>query len=368
MKNFTKKFGKTTFLSAMVLLGAACSSDDEPVVVTTPPEKGLFTGTDVATYASMRTNAHTQKATIDVVANGAWTLYPLKSDGTADFDQPVLSGNTAGAFELPTSGYSQYCFEWGENARGVIASRQLPIQGQPNCRDLGGYKTKDGKYVKWGVMLRSGNLNELTDQDLTYLASVPLRTIIDFRTDEEKEKQPDRVPSSVTKRLEYTIEAGNTSGMEDFYKLIATGDYEAIRQMMILANAAFVSDYQTVFRSYFAAIMDETNLPVMFHCTAGKDRAGFASAMFLSALGVDRETIMKDYLLTNTLTGVTLEGCIGQYGDENLGKAMYYVNSVQLEYLSNAFDTIEAAYGNVETYLVECLQVDIEKLRQIYLY
>ncbi len=286
----------------------------------------------------------------------------------AGFTHPVLTNSGSGSFELETDGYTQYCFEWKDSNRGVIANRVLPMAGQANFRDLGGYKTKEGKFIKWGQIFRSGNLSELTSADVTYLTSLPLKTIIDFRTEEEKTQAPDIVPSTVTKRLEYSVESGNTSTIQDFIDKMLAGEYEYVRQTMIESNAAFVDTYQEVFKSFFAAISEEGNLPVVFHCTAGKDRAGFASAMFLSALGVERETIINDYLLTNTLLGASLEESIQKYGDENIGKAMYYANSVQLEYIGNAFDTIEAEYGTVENYLTQCLKADISKLRDMYLY
>ncbi|MCC8153436.1 MAG: tyrosine-protein phosphatase [Tannerellaceae bacterium] len=304
---------------------------------------------------------------MEVLKEGNWKMYAMESVDEADFEEILMEGTVVGTHVLNTSGYVQYCFEWENVSRGVAATRKLPIEGQSNFRDLGGYKTKDGKYVKWGLVFRSGKCNELTDTDLAYLGTIPLKTVIDFRYEDEKALEPDRVPSTVTKQIAYPITPGNLSSINTSQMMT---DPVLARQYMIDINEDLVINFQEEYTKFFENLQDETHLPLMFHCTAGKDRAGFAAALFLSSLGVDRETIMEDYLLTNTMVGASLENMkeiYGSYGD-TFAECMYYVYSVQKEYIGKAFEIIDSEYDGVENYLTNCLNVDLAKMRELYLY
>jgi protein-tyrosine phosphatase len=253
----------------------------------------------------------------------------------------------------------------------MLGIRQLPMEGQRNFRDLGGYKTKDGKVVKWGTVFRSGKCNLFTDSDLEYLTSASLKTIIDFRSESEKAAEPDRVPATVTLQQAFPIDAANLGGGIDINTVLASGDIEAAKQYLVVANQAFITSFQNEYKQFFATLQVGNNLPLMFHCTAGKDRAGLAAALFLSSLDVDRQTIIEDYLLTNVCSNVTLENIKAQYVPvmgENAAVCMYYIYSVQREYIQAAFDIIEQNYGSVENFLTQQLGVDLEKMKSLYLY
>lgn len=350
-------FSKMSVLLALASLNLSCSDDND-----SSPNTNLFQGTDISLYAKVTANMDTKKAGIDILKSGTWQLY-----NTTDFNNPVLDGSTTGYSELQSSDYIQYCLEWSDGSRAVFAPRQLPMEGQPNFRDLGGYKTSEGKFIKWGMVFRSGKCNRLTDDDIKYLATIPLMSVIDFRSDEEKNSEPDKVPSTVNAEIHYPINPGNLSTV-DIANAISNGDTEACQQYLIDANEQLVLNFQDEYKRFFADLMDGGKTPLMFHCTAGKDRAGFASAMFLASLGVDRETIIQDYLLTNEMTGVTIESMKEKYGDNDMAVCMYYINSVQKEYIEKAFSTIQKNYGTVDNYLTQQLGVDISKMKSLYLY
>lgn len=359
---------------AAVTLLAACSDDDD--TPETKPEvidESLFKGSDISSVAGMSSDLETKVSSVEIYKNGEWKLYAMNNSKAPDFEKPALTGYYAGSYTLSGNTYMQYCLEH-DGSRTVIAPRKLPMEGQSNFRDLGGYKTAEGKFIKWGLIFRSGNVGSLTDSDLEYLSTIPLKTIIDFRSESEVASAPDLIPTSVIKHLSYPIAPGNMSE-EEIFGLMLSGNIDGTKQYMIDINELLVLEYQDTYRAYFNELMNEDNLPIMFHCTAGKDRAGFAAAMFLSALGVDRETIMEDYLLTNAMKGVSVEKCIAEMSallGEELGKiagqAYYYMDSVQEEYINKAFETIEAEYGDVESYIVNQLGVDTDKLKQIFLY
>lgn len=242
-----------------------------------------------------------------------------------------------------------------EDASADIAAqvRILPIQGAYNVRDLGGYPTAENKHVKWHTIFRSGDLNKLTDEDLSYFAEIPIKSYIDFRDSSEIAKAPDRKPASLLHDYLLPIEAGN---IYDISKISA----EQAFTLLIDVNKIFVRDNQDVYREFFKILMDENNTPLLFHCSAGKDRTGFGAALFLSSLGVNREIIIQDYLLSNECLGDKYAAEIKAY------PALEPLLIVKKEYIQAAFDVIDKEYGGMENYLTKNLNVDLEKMKKLY--
>lgn len=233
-------------------------------------------------------------------------------------------------------------------------SRVLPLEGAYNVRDLGGYEAADGKTVKWRTVIRSGDLNRLTDADVTYLASIPIVSYVDFRDSTEVANAPDRRPSTLKNDYLLSIEAGSVVEMKDIREG-NTGD------LLSMGNRMFVRDFQPQFREFFRIVQDRSSTPLLFHCSAGKDRTGFAAAMFLSALGVDRETIIEDYLMSADLVKEKYAEDVEKYPE------IAPLMTVHRRYIEAAFEIIDAEYGGVEKYLTEQLGVGIPLMRQLYL-
>lgn len=232
-------------------------------------------------------------------------------------------------------------------------TRVLPIEGAYNVRDLGGYEAADGKTVKWRTVLRSGDLNHLTDADLEYFASIPLVSYIDFRDSTEIANAPDRRPATLKNDFQLSIAAGSVVEMKD----IREGNTD---NLLTMGNEMFVRDFQSQFREFFHILQDPANTPLLFHCSAGKDRTGFAAAMFLSALGVDRETIIEDYLMSAELVREKYAEDVAKY--PTLGPLL----TVHRRYIEGAFYVIDTEYGGVENYLTNQLGVDIGLVRRLY--
>lgn len=231
--------------------------------------------------------------------------------------------------------------------------RLLPLQGAYNVRDLGGYPTKNGKRTKWRKLFRAGDLNNLTRSDLQYLQNIPLITDIDFRNSGEIDSAPDKRPESLKEYIWLPIDAGDISD-------IRITDTALIPQMMEEAYRTIVRKYQDKYRSFFKILEVEENAPVLFHCSAGKDRTGIAAALVLAALGVDKETILKDYLLS-------AEYLKGKYDFLiRIHPALEPLTTVRPEYLNAAFHTIEEEYGGIERFLKNNLEVDIDKMQASY--
>jgi protein-tyrosine phosphatase len=237
-----------------------------------------------------------------------------------------------------------------------VKRRHLALEGAANFRDLGGYPAADGHSVKWGLFYRSDNLAHLTDSDLEKVASLGIKLVCDFRSEPEKQAEPDRLPA-VDPPAVLALPIGTESFMaKDLRERIGSGDLDGLdlRQMMLEANRQFATSFAPQYAAMFERISKPGNLPALVHCTAGKDRAGFASALILTLLGVPRETVMSDFLLTNHYTAAATERRLRMIRLYSLFRAdteaLRPLFGVEREYLEAAFEAIEKAHGDFESY------------------
>jgi protein-tyrosine phosphatase len=251
------------------------------------------------------------------------------------------------------------------------ARRQLPVEGAHNFRDLGGYATADGHRVKWGVLYRSNALADLSDDDLAYVARLDLQRVVDFRSPAERERDPDRLPASPQLDVVLRPIGGDTLDPAELRDRLLAGEGSADdwSRMLVEANRAFVRDFGDVYAAFLHDLADAGELPLLFHCTAGKDRAGFAAATALLAVGVPRETIMRDYLLTNELSADHTEHTLLLIRIFSLFRArpdaVRPLFEARREYLQAAFDTIDEEFGGTDAWLREGLHADDELLARV---
>ncbi len=249
-----------------------------------------------------------------------------------------------------------------------VKKRHLALEGAPNFRDLGGYATSDGRTVKWGELYRSDNLASLTDADLATVSGLGVELVCDFRAASEKQSEPDRLPATdppEVAALEIGAESFIVKGLRE---RIQSGDTEGLdlRGMLIEGNRQFATTFAPQYAAMFERITKPGNLPALVHCTAGKDRAGFAAAMILSVLGVPRETVMEDFLLTNHYTAAATEKRLLMIEVFSLfradSEALRPLFGVEPAYLEAAFDAIDAKYGDFDTYRRDALGLDDAEL------
>jgi protein-tyrosine phosphatase len=234
-----------------------------------------------------------------------------------------------------------------------MKERIVKLETLYNFRELGGLPAAGGCRVKYGLLYRSGDLPQPSEADKAVLEALGLKTVVDFRGAFEASTVPDWLPSSVTRRYLVSIDAGNVM------------DFEAIQLKELSAEdvmdriyASLIRDSQGAYRRLFELLADSANTPLLFHCSAGKDRTGVAAALLLSALGVERPIIYEDYILSARLLGSKYDYEVGTDYE-----AMYNVRS---HYLESAFAVIDGEYGGTESYLRKQLGVDCEKLRGFY--
>jgi protein-tyrosine phosphatase len=240
--------------------------------------------------------------------------------------------------------------------------RLLPLQGTSNFRDLGGYRSANGRSVRWRRLFRSDHLAGLSEQDVAQLQALGLSRSFDLRGERERAAQPYALPGVRVQPLpiEPTV-------VQRLQELRARGEsLTAAHTVRLMQETyrAFVTDNSPRFAELFAHLL-ERDLPSVVHCTAGKDRTGFAVALVLLALGVPRQTVMHDYLLTNHHYRMP-EAYAGSAPNEVL-RVLW---QVQEDFLHAAFDAIERDFGGLESYLNRALALTPaarERLAQMYL-
>ncbi|GAB6010611.1 tyrosine-protein phosphatase [Viscerimonas tarda] len=341
-------------LCILVSLLASCSKTDKNTGI------AFYEGEDISDVASIIRNKETKVSSLVINVGGKWVLYSGASVDKIDYSEPIAGGFEAGRHTLNVSDSSRVYFQLiTDRGRGILAERRLPMAGGYNFRDLGGIRNNDGKYIKWGQLFRSDDLYKLSESDLNYLSSNPIVSLVDFRTDEEVKSAPDKVPASVKSSYHLPIDAGSLS-MEE----LAEFSIPQMDSIMMSMNVKLVSDSLCVkqYREFFGILQNEKNIPVMFHCSAGKDRTGMGTALVLFALNVDEKVILEDYLASAMYLGDKYADITNEY--PNL-KPLY---DVKPEFLLAGIEQLKKSYGSPENYLKKVLHVDIDLFRQKYLY
>jgi protein-tyrosine phosphatase len=232
--------------------------------------------------------------------------------------------------------------------------RLIDLEGAYNFRHVGGYPTQQGTFVEWGNIYRSGEICNLTQKDIEQLEYLEIKTIIDFRNTIEKNNCPDAVIATVKNRVALPIDAGSM-----VHNMQKHSDLHDGREIVKEVNRILVRHSTDVYAEFFKVCSDKKNLPILFHCSAGKDRTGLAAALLLSALGVDRQTIITDYCLSATYL-------LGKAGFSLDDQAMNPILTVTSDYLEAAFEVIDNEFGGMESYLKETLHADTELLKSMY--
>jgi protein-tyrosine phosphatase len=237
----------------------------------------------------------------------------------------------------------------------------LSFTGAPNFRDLGGYRTADGLTVRRFRLLRSDHLGALTAEDARQMAQLGLRRVFDLRGVVERATAMCALPDVTVHSL--AIEPTIVQVLADL-----TDAGHELTQADVVAHMqdtyrGFVRENSHRFATLFTHLL-ESNEPLVFHCTAGKDRTGFAAALILHALGVPQDEVMRDYLLTNGRLKPKSEwrGLAPE-----VASVLY---RVQPEFLNASFEAVQQDFGGVEGYLREALSLgpaERERLRELYL-
>jgi protein-tyrosine phosphatase len=240
----------------------------------------------------------------------------------------------------------------------VIAERSLMLASAPNFRDAGGYRTMDGQWVRMGLLYRSDQLDRLSPDDLETLHGDRLHLVCDLRTDAERKQGMDKLPAGAQAMIADV--AGGDSATNAIVKLLSghgnpkqiLGDGKAAK-FMADANRQFVESptAKAAYKALFERLADPKSLPATFHCTAGKDRTGWAEAVFLSIMGVPRETILQDYLLSNDYLKAKNDKMLAALKGKIDPSLIQPLMEVRPDYLQAGFDAADKNYGSMDGYI-----------------
>lgn len=242
----------------------------------------------------------------------------------------------------------------------------------PNFRDLGGLAAADGRRVVENTIFRSVELGRLSEDDRETLDGVGLRTIVDLRTTAERSSEPDVLPDGAEEThldILAGMQAGtHSAGPEQLGELFK--DPQKASQLLgggvaeQMLSGAYVNLVKLPsaldgYRQFLRLLDGEQTTPLLFHCTTGKDRTGWAAAITLTLLGVARDDVISDYLRTNDELLPALKMIFDKFaaggGDPDLLRP---VLGVERSYIELAFSTVDETYGSFDSYLTGGLGVD----------
>ena len=253
------------------------------------------------------------------------------------------------------------------------AHRLLNFEGISNFRDLGGYSTQDGRRVKWGKLYRSGTFAEASRADLAGLSALGLETFIDFRSELEKTEEPNRLPDppGFTVIDIPVLDDGNKALVGEVMDRIESGNFDGFdpNQAMLTANRQFASEFTPQFKEFVHTVLQADGTPMVWHCSAGKDRSGFAAAILLRILDVPPETIMQDYMASRAPALQSRKGQLRMlelFKGEEAARKIAILMGVEEAWLEASFAQIDATWGSFDNYVETGLQLnaaDIQRLR-----
>jgi len=247
----------------------------------------------------------------------------------------------------------------------------LDLEGVDNARDLGGIRTRDGRAVIPGWLVRSGLLADATPADARFLIEeMGLRTVIDLRNTDEASARPDphalfagvefhHIPILDTSQFGVTHEGGKLRGAWGLIRKVKK--HPELIMMETYERMVLDEESRRGFRRFFDVLLEAKGC-VLWHCSSGKDRAGVATALVLSALGVGPDAIMEDYLLTNGHTGTRSQGVrdtlAAYHLEKRLEGSIRVLTSADERFLGAALDAMARECGSIDGYLEQALGID----------
>lgn len=233
-----------------------------------------------------------------------------------------------------------------------MGERRISLEGAVNFRDLGGYATRTGGTTRWGRVFRSDSLTDLTEADHSRLRDLGIRAVFDFRLPDERGPKPNRLPEDGSIQEHYL--PFQPEGVLVMLEHVNAGRWGAaeIEPHVRGLYREFPTTAPDAYRTLLDHILEGESLPLVFHCTSGKDRTGLMAAIILLALDVPRETIVADYRLTNQyrkdIVGHLVSGGITR-------ETMEMLTAARPGYIEAAFDGMEDEFGSTDAYLEKAL-------------
>ncbi len=245
----------------------------------------------------------------------------------------------------------------------------MNIDKKRNFRELGGIKTTNGRVVKKGLFYRSGALGYMTQEELEVVKGLGIKHILDLRSKKEIESLPDPVIEGADWHdiCAFTDENGVEKDLspEGLQKLIEEGASRHDISRFVMRNLyAGLPFHSAAYQNLFGMLEFEET-PLLFHCTAGKDRTGIAAILILLVLGVDEKDALDDYMMTNVYREEMIEASLAKCKTEEEGQTVLRREGVVLENAVHAIECMRKEYGDLETYFLKEFELDSEKIKRL---
>lgn len=259
--------------------------------------------------------------------------------------------------------------------------RVLDIEGGINFRDMGGYHANNGRSVKWGQLYRAGQLNRITPKGLEDISKLKIGHVFDLRSEGENELFPSRTKSmSSLKTYEHpeyfepseVLQSNNK--LPQWKELMKCSTPEEVKNHIRTYYPMKLYSHKGIYKKMLHTLAQDNN-PILFHCAAGKDRTGVGAAIILSLLGISREVIIEDYLITQkelsekvelsmvggAITGDQFGDLHNHFGDVDPAILKPLFDADQ-SYIEELFMYIDKQYGHFSNYVDKVLEFDQKKI------
>lgn len=263
------------------------------------------------------------------------------------------------------------------NLSAQTPGTSLGLESLPNLRDLGGYKTKDSLTIRHGLLYRSSQLYHVSETDKKKLEALKLKYDFDLRTTREREAKPDEVSTAV-RNVSLDMLADESEDayvkLDDLTRdpkrrstVMGGGTAEAETAMkQIYCDMVTLPSAKKALSQFFTTLAQAGSSPALFHCSSGKDRTGWASAVLLTMLGVPKEQIIKDFERSNDYIlpaqKTVIDNFVKAGGEPGIMPAILGVKGI---YLEAAFAEVNRVYGSMDRYFIEGLGIDPTKQKAI---
>jgi len=305
--------------------------------------------------------------------DGIVKIYESSVPDSFNLSSPIAETEISKGFKdiffVQTAKRSYFKLIFNKKYSVITAERIIPTQCLSNLRDLGGYYTENGKQIQWGKLYHSSSLANATFEDGKVLNNLGIRTVIDFRTENERFDSPPKYIAPQTFNFPLRGNPYNVFVSSILSKKMKAGDVKVKAQDIFSFLLENNSDY---YIKMFDVLLDEGNYPVLVYCSSGRDRSAVASALILAALNVDSDQIVNDYMLNNEqidLFNLPKENIYLQDPDiQETFTALYRVHKGTITY---SFDRLIKDYGTLDNYFNTGLKLTAkkrDKLKGIMLY
>lgn len=379
---------KKSLLALVSVIALAACQPSEPVKQDAKTETPVASAVIKTAEAEYKDGAYALSWSFD--GNAAPVTISVTSDPNAETGEILAKDVTETSFAWkPEAGVTErhYFIVKPANGEGeLFATRLLPLEGGRNFRTLGGYKTTDGKTVKWGKLYRSGVMNGLTEADYKYLSSLDIKVVCDLRTSDERGREPTNWQAGDAEYKYWPDPEGDFS--TGFAKVFSDPEVTPEKVKTAFGKSYFgMAHQQAPAYAYMFDQLAAGHAPLAFNCSAGKDRTGVGAALILTVLGVPRDMIVHDYQLSDDYVdymAIFASDEARQKAKEEAEKTgspyaflfslpkeiLEPIMATYPEYIETFFADIEAEYGDVMTFLkqkVELTDEEIAQIRQQYL-